>query len=508
MDPKAHMPEATNHTRWSRFDHKTVWRWGLTIAIVVVITLVMAALGHYSDQTGDPAEPAPPPLSELTHYFFNSYFIGYLVQVKAVPVLLIYLFSQTQLFWRIFSHETLLGDKLRLFFVLAGIQSLTLSYEFGMAHFGNDPASFGLLVAIFAGLLGGWRYGLAMGVIVMFFRGTHDMLRSWVITEQDWHIAIHSTFWQHALLWNYMGYIWASAAMWAGVVAGLIGKQIGERRFSPVFAAGLGVGIYAGAGWLTSVGGGAPATNLLFPAMQASALALGAVMLMIRSAQRNAAQRRAEAAELALARAELRALRAQINPHFLFNALTTIRYFVRTDADVARRLLLNLSQVLQSALHSEQFISLQDEIAFVEAYLSLEQARLNDRLRVNWDLLAGDVLEHPVPALILQPLVENAVIHGISPQLEGGTVTISMSRVNGSLLLCVTDDGCGTDQKRLIDLLNSASPPPVRSCIGLRNIDGRLRALYGDMYGLAIESVIGHGTRAEIRIPLSEKSAE
>jgi signal transduction histidine kinase len=393
-----------------------------------------------------------------------------------------------------------------LFCVLAGIQSLTLSYEFGMAHFGNDPASFGLLVAIFAGLLGGWRYGLAMGVIVMFFRGTHDMLRSWAITGQDWHIAIQGTFWEHALLWNYLGYMWASMAAWAGVVAGVIGQRVGERRFSPMFAVGLAIGIFAGAGWLTSVGGGAPATDLLFPAMQASALALGAIMLMIRSAQRNAAQRRAEAAELALARAELRALRAQINPHFLFNALTTIRYFVRTDADVARRLLLNLSQVLQSALHSEQFISLQDEITFVKAYLSLEQARLNDRLRVHWDLLTGDILDHPVPALILQPLVENAVIHGIAPQMEGGTVTIGMRRANGNLVLYVTDDGCGTDQQQLFDLLNGAPPPLERGCIGLRNIDGRLRALYGDMYGLAIESAVGHGTRAEIHIPFAENS--
>jgi two-component system LytT family sensor kinase len=104
--------------------------------------------------------------------------------------------------------------------------------------------------------------------------------------------------------------------------------------------------------------------------------------------------------------------------------------------------------------------------------------------------------------LILQPLVENAVIHGIAPQLEGGTLTITIGQSNGDLTLRVADDGCGTDPQQLAALLDGTQPPQERECIGLRNIDGRLRNLYGDPYRLAVESAVGRGTRAEIRIPL------
>jgi LytS/YehU family sensor histidine kinase len=509
MCEKNNLPEPISHERWYRLSSGAGARWVFTLVLVTGLTLLMITLGHLARETGEP-EPSPPQLTELTHYFFNSYFIGYLVQVKAVPVILIYFFIQTPLFWRVLNRETLPDDKLRLLFVLGGIQCLTISYEFGMAYFGNDPASFGLLVAIFAGLLGGWRYGLTIGVLVMFFRGTHDMMTGWTISGvsdlRGWRNAIQDTPWNRVWLWNYAGHLWASAAIWAGVVAGLIGQHLGDRRFSPVTAAVLAIGIYAGVGWMMTIGGGGPASNLLFPAMQASALALGAIMLMIRSTQRNASQRRAETAELALARAELRALRAQINPHFLFNALNTIRYFVRTDPDTARQLLLNLSQVMQNALRAEQFVSLQDEIDYVKAYLALEQARLNDRLQISWHLPMDDDLEHPVPALILQPLVENAVIHGIAPQLAGGAVNITIDRSKGDLLLRVTDDGCGADPERLAELLDNTGHPPERACIGLRNIDGRLRNLYGDPYRLAIESAVGQGTRAEIRIPLGSNA--
>jgi sensor histidine kinase YesM len=158
---------------------------------------------------------------------------------------------------------------------------------------------------------------------------------------------------------------------------------------------------------------------------------------------------------------------------------------------------------MQSALRSEQLVSLQDEIVYVKAYLALEQARLNDRLHIDWELPADDALEHLVPALVLQPLVENAVIHGIAPQPKGGSVTIAIRQQNGDIALQVIDDGCGIDQQRLITLLDAAPPQPGHGCIGLRNIDGRLRALYGDTYRLIIDSVIGQGTRAEIRIPLT-----
>jgi len=222
---------------------------------------------------------------------------------------------------------------------------------------------------------------------------------------------------------------------------------------------------------------------------------------MVRGVQVETARRKAETAELALAHAELRALRAQINPHFLFNALNTIRYFVRTDPKTARRLLLNLSEVFQRALRSGEFVPLRDELSYVEAYLALEKARLDDRLKVEWGILPEAVLDHPVPTLILQPVVENAVIHGIVRQPDGGTVRLAIEEADGDLLLRVEDDGAGIEPARLAEILGPEQAP--NAAIGLRNIDGRLRAMYGEEYRLVVESKVGRGTSVQIRIPIS-----
>jgi signal transduction histidine kinase len=229
-----------------------------------------------------------------------------------------------------------------------------------------------------------------------------------------------------------------------------------------------------------------------------SGLALAAVALMVRSAQAEAERRRAEAAELELTKAELRALRAQINPHFLFNSLNTIRYFVRTDPETARELLLNLSEIFQRALRAGEFVALRDEISYVEAYLALEEARLGERLRVVWSIPDETCLDILVPTLILQPIVENAVVHGIATKPEGGTVSIAVERSGSDIALRVEDDGPGIAPEMLASLLE---PGEERAGIGLPNIDSRLRAIYGEAYGLAIESEPGHGTRVQMRIP-------
>jgi sensor histidine kinase YesM len=231
-------------------------------------------------------------------------------------------------------------------------------------------------------------------------------------------------------------------------------------------------------------------------------LALAIFALIVRGVQADVARRKAEATELALTRAELRALRAQINPHFFFNALNTIRYCVRTDPEAARRLLLDLSEIFQRALRSGELEPLRDEIRYAEAYLAIEKARLGERLRVAWSLPQDDspLLDHPIPTLILQPIVENAVIHGIARKPEGGTVTITLERRGGDLVLRVEDDGVGIDPSRLAELLDPAGEG--EKAIGLRNVDGRLRAFYGEAHRLKIESQPEHGTQVEIRIPV------
>jgi sensor histidine kinase YesM len=258
---------------------------------------------------------------------------------------------------------------------------------------------------------------------------------------------------------------------------------------------------------LTTVAGSPPAIIFLIPSILVSGVATVAVVLMVRGVQAESARRKAEAAELAVTRAELRALRAQINPHFLFNALNTIRYFVRTDSEEARRLLLDLSEVFQRALRSGEFVPLQDEMSYVQAYLSLEQARLGDRLQVEWtwdgqpgEAEEGTLREQPVPTLILQPIVENAVLHGIAKKPDGGTVRVSAGTRNGTLLLRVGDNGPGISPERLAEVLGPEHQQT--KSIGLRNVDGRLRALYGEEYGLMVKSKPGQGTSVLIRIPM------
>ncbi|MEM7125419.1 MAG: histidine kinase [Chloroflexota bacterium] len=214
----------------------------------------------------------------------------------------------------------------------------------------------------------------------------------------------------------------------------------------------------------------------------------------------------------------MRALHAQINPHFFFNSLNTIRYFIRTDPDNARDLLTKLAEIFQRTLSAGEFVTLAEEIRHVEAYLSLEKARLEERLQVVWTHLAKQHQEQQIPTLILQPLVENAVIHGISPKPEGGTIHIIINSIGSTLLIQVDDDGMGFDMEaKPIDAAkNSKStesnaqptnqeaylPAGSGTSIGLTNIRQRLQKVYGEDASLHLESKPSEGTKAVLTIPL------
>lgn len=196
--------------------------------------------------------------------------------------------------------------------------------------------------------------------------------------------------------------------------------------------------------------------------------------------------------------AQLTSLRSQINPHFLFNALTTIGYLIQTSPDKALSTLMRLTKLLRSLLTSTgEFCSLGDEIKLIESYLEIERARFEERLEVDIDV-PKDLENIRIPSLILQPLVENAVKHGISPAARGGRVSISARLENAdgniSLALCVTDTGAGV----AIDELDKRR----RDRVGLNNIEQRLHSLYGEKAHLDIASETGSGTTAIIRLPV------
>lgn len=204
--------------------------------------------------------------------------------------------------------------------------------------------------------------------------------------------------------------------------------------------------------------------------------------------------------------ARLDALQAQINPHFFFNVMNTIIATSRSNPNRARRLLIHLAEFFRKALKSKAaLISLKEEMEFVNTYLVLEKARFGAKLKIKSDI-PRDLLESEVPRLSIQPLVENAVKHGVTPKLCSGTLSIRVDRIeseNGDIELMVEieDDGLGIEANRLKDVLL----PGVGSGngVGLANVHARLQGLYGQEYGLVITSKLGEGTKVKMRLPYS-----
>jgi two-component system LytT family sensor kinase len=199
-----------------------------------------------------------------------------------------------------------------------------------------------------------------------------------------------------------------------------------------------------------------------------------------------------------LAEAELRALRAQISPHFLYNSLTAIASFVRTDPVRARELLLDFADFARYSFQRlGEYTTLEEELRSIERYLVLEQARFGDRLGVTLRI-APEVLPVSVPVLSLQPLVENAVRHGLSGKAEGGSITILAEDADREAVISIEDDGVGESPERVRRAL--AGDASLDS-IGLGNVDERLRSAFGDDYGLVVETAPGAGTKVTVRVP-------
>ena len=196
--------------------------------------------------------------------------------------------------------------------------------------------------------------------------------------------------------------------------------------------------------------------------------------------------------------AELRALRAQISPHFIYNSLAAIASFVRTDPDRARELLIDFADFTRYSLRSGgAFTTLAEELRNVERYLILEQARFGDRLQTSL-LIAPEVLPVTVPYLAVQPLVENAVRHGLAGKEGIGRLTITAADRGPDAEISIEDDGIGADPQRIRTILDWAH---ATDSVGLGNVDARLRQVYGDEFGLVVETAPGAGTKVSFRVP-------
>ncbi len=236
----------------------------------------------------------------------------------------------------------------------------------------------------------------------------------------------------------------------------------------------------------------APAQNLLPEAIIHGG---GVALILLVVAQVRVQESQARTAALA----EVRVLQAQMHPHFLFNALNTLSALSLLEPQAVPSAAARLGHFLRASLdqHERPFISLQEELNAVAAYLDIEALRLGERLFVEQKIAPG-LMEASIPPFLLQPLVENAICHGIQPRAEGGCITYTAQREGGWLVLTVSDTGVGISTEVQARLFH-ASGPHVHALTLLRR---RLQSLYGSTFALTLESYPGAGTTVSIRIPL------
>ena len=204
-------------------------------------------------------------------------------------------------------------------------------------------------------------------------------------------------------------------------------------------------------------------------------------------------EHRLQEQEKLLMAAKIEALKSQINPHFLFNTLASISSLIRSQPETARTLIIRLSGLLRRLIRSHQhFVTLREELDAIDEYLDIEAVRFGSKLQIRKEI-GPDMLGVVVPSMILQPLVENSIKHGLTRKVGDGSIVIRSWREHGRAIIEVEDDGVGFRVDRLDERITDG--------IGLANVRERLRVIYGTAYQLTLSSEPGVGTRARIEIP-------
>jgi two-component system LytT family sensor kinase len=220
-----------------------------------------------------------------------------------------------------------------------------------------------------------------------------------------------------------------------------------------------------------------------------------AVMLPLKIWNNTRNEDKLESQQRLLNEARLAALTRQINPHFLFNTLNSISSLIRTDPDNARGVIGKLSNILRRVMREhENLYPLRDELQFIDDYMAIELVRFGDKLRFIKEI-DPDTLNHLIPSMLLQPLVENCIKHGLSSKVDGGMIRVRSRLAGTHLHLLVEDDGVGIPEAKLATLFEQG--------IGISNVNERLKVLFGTNYRMWIDSKPGQGTLTEIEIPVS-----
>ncbi|MGA2212767.1 MAG: histidine kinase [Bryobacteraceae bacterium] len=234
--------------------------------------------------------------------------------------------------------------------------------------------------------------------------------------------------------------------------------------------------------------------------LAAYASSVFAVMLPLKIWNNTRNEKKLEAQQLRLNEARLAALTSQINPHFLFNTLNSVSSLIRTNPEQARGVVYRLSSILRRLLrNTDNLTPLREELAFIDNYMTIEMVRFGEKLRFVKDI-DPQTLDRLVPSMLLQPLIENSIRHGLATKVDGGLISVRSYLADGRLHLVVEDDGVGIPEARLATLFEQG--------IGVSNVNERMKVLYGPDYRMWIDSKPGEGTRTGIEIPDVQVSSE
>jgi two-component system LytT family sensor kinase len=218
-----------------------------------------------------------------------------------------------------------------------------------------------------------------------------------------------------------------------------------------------------------------------------------AVMLPLKIWNNTRNEKKLEAQQLRLNEARLAALTSQINPHFLFNTLNSVSSLIRSNPDQARSVVYRLSSILRRLLRkTDNLVPLHEELEFIDNYMTIEMVRFGEKLRFIKEI-EPRTLDRLVPSMLLQPIIENSIRHGLSSKVDGGMIRVRSWLAEGKLQLVVEDDGVGIPESRLATLFELG--------IGVSNVNERLKVLFGQDYRMWIDSKLEEGTRTGIEIP-------
>ncbi|HEY6465768.1 MAG TPA: histidine kinase [Candidatus Acidoferrales bacterium] len=348
------------------------------------------------------------------------------------------------------------------------------------------------------GLLGGRVVGLLGGSLISLTAFGHH---EWLASPMAALVGLLAGFVREAIpdkedVWHFGPFLFLGIPRW---ISRLVRRGEGNRAMLPLFAcAAFEAGRLALAStlpqrWLYSL----HPTNVGYWLLDILSSVM-CVAMAIKILNNTRIEMNLEQNQQLLLRARMDALTSQINPHFLFNTLNTVSSLIRFDPDMARGVVLKLSNILRRLLRKhETFVPLREELDFIDDYLDIEVIRFGrDKLQI-FKEIDPEALDAFVPSMLLQPMIENAIKHGLAPRLEGGQIHIRTHRRNGRLYLEIDDNGIGIPPERLREVYGGG--------IGISNVHERLRLLYGDQFKMDIRSREGEGTLIYIEIPeLSE----